>query len=82
MNDIFEREAQIREKQDQHKKFGFETLLNSPSIRMIMSMIPKTEDHPEALEMLLRETFSQGFNCGAVNTTIDLLSHLMPKPNK
>jgi len=70
---------EIANKQTEQKKFGFELMMKSPSVRMIVSMIPPSEN-PDALETLLREAFNQGFNCGATNAVIDMLGSLLPKP--
>ncbi len=60
-----ERQAESRAKQTT----AFNAALARSEVKLMMSPIPKSEAHPEALETVLRSVFEAGANHGASEIT-------------
>lgn len=60
------------------KKEGFEKMLLTPTVRLLMSQVP--EAGQEVLRVLLQESFNQGFGCGSVQATLGLFEAIMKPP--
>lgn len=62
---------------------GFKSFMATPATRLMMSMVPPTEEKREVLETLLREAFNAGHGRGSVFTGFSMLMSagaLKPRP--
>ena len=58
------------------KAAAFDRFMQQPTIRVLISMIPRAE-HEEVLTTLLQEAFTQGWSCGTGDTLITVLEHAL-----
>lgn len=62
----------FRQRETEAMEAGYQKFMQSPPIRLLLSMIP-SGDHPEALTALLREAYVLGWGSGSSHTTIMVL---------
>jgi len=63
---------QMKQRTDAAKRDSFNSWMNEPMVRAMISLMPPSEH----LELLLRAAFDAGFGHGSVDAVIGLLEHL------
>lgn len=68
-----ERDAADKRTMDQ----GFDSFMRHPATRLLISVIPRNEQHPEVVETLLRGAYETGFQtgqgCGIMSSVIAMM---------
>ena len=59
-------EAKFLSERAAGQKTGFDNFMNSPPVRLLISMIPAGE-RPEIMETLLKEAFQNGWGAAEMN---------------
>lgn len=61
------------------RKENFQKFKEQPTTRMLMSMIPPSQDHPEVLETLLEAAFEQGFGVGTAQVSLMMIGAMVDR---
>jgi hypothetical protein len=69
----------IERKTAERIKTTFDTWMDKPMTQMCLSMIPASE-RPEALLMLLKSAYEEGFRSGQGHMVGSLFEHMVRKP--
>ena len=71
-----ENSTAINQQRLQEKDAAFEKWLADPTVKVLMSLVPQSDAHPEAVSTLMRNAFNAGESFGAVGVATMMIESL------
>ncbi len=72
-------EAEMKVQEATEKKRAFDSFMDQPTIRLLVSMVPGSE-HKDTLNTLLQESFNSGWSGGSGSIALTFLKAIMTRP--
>lgn len=69
-------------KEQSNKKLSFDKFMDEPTTRMMLSMIPATDEKREVLETLVQASYERGWQNGSGNTAGSFLEVIIKGMDK
>lgn len=76
-------DASQREARDKSRmKDSFDSWMESPAVRMLISIVPENKDHPDVLVTILKTAHETGYKSGQAMFAVEMLTSVMEADRK